>query len=86
MSEAEHQVVEAQETLDIRGEVCPYTFVRTKLALEEMAGGAVLRVLTDYPPATRNIPDSAKAHGHEVLGLRATGEKEWEIFIRKKEG
>ena len=25
--------------LDLRGEVCPYTFVRTKLALEELAEG-----------------------------------------------
>ena len=29
--------------LDLRGEVCPYTFVRTKLALEELPPGAELR-------------------------------------------
>ena len=34
--------------LDIRGEVCPYTFVKTRLALEEMQPGQVLRVLVDY--------------------------------------
>ena len=44
------------ETLNIRGEVCPYTFVRSKLKLEDMDEGQVLRVIVDYPPAIKNVP------------------------------
>ncbi|MFQ5795215.1 MAG: sulfurtransferase TusA family protein, partial [Candidatus Bipolaricaulia bacterium] len=46
--------------IDLTGEVCPYTFVKTKLALEEMEGGQVLKVTVDYKPASRNIPKSAE--------------------------
>lgn len=56
----------AEATLDLRGEVCPYTFVRTKLALEGMPIGARLAVVLDHEPATRNVPRSAREWGQEV--------------------
>ncbi|HWM89007.1 MAG TPA: sulfurtransferase TusA family protein [Kofleriaceae bacterium] len=71
--------------LDLRGEVCPYTFVRTKLALEEMPLGATLRVLVDHEPATRNIPRSAAEWGQEV---RSVGQDErpgtWLVVLVKR--
>jgi tRNA 2-thiouridine synthesizing protein A len=72
--------------LDIRGEVCPYTFVKTKLALEEMMPGQVLRVLVDYEPATRNVPRSVTLQGDEVLGVEPCGASEWAIMVRKLVG
>jgi tRNA 2-thiouridine synthesizing protein A len=69
--------------LDIRGEVCPYTFVKTKLALEEMAPGQVLRVLVDYEPATRNVPRSVKLQGDDVLSVEPCDVSQWAIMIRK---
>jgi TusA-related sulfurtransferase len=72
--------------LDIRGEVCPYTFVKTKLALEEMQPGQVLRVLVDYEPATRNVPRSVTVQGDEVLGVEPCGASEWAIMVRKLVG
>jgi len=55
------------------GEICPFTFVRTKLALEALPIGGVLRVLVDHEPATRNIPRSAAEWGQEVLRVTASG-------------
>ena len=72
--------------LDIRGEVCPYTFVKTKLALEEMTPGEVLRVLVDYEPATRNVPRSVALQGDEVLGVEPSGASEWAITVRRLVG
>ena len=69
--------------LDIRGEVCPYTFVKTKLALEEMQPGQVLRVLVDYEPATKNVPRSVKLQGDEVLNVESCGASQWAIMVRK---
>ena len=69
--------------LDIRGEVCPYTFVKTKLVLEEMQPGQVLRVLVDYEPATKNVPRSVKLQGDEVLGVESCGASQWAITVRK---
>lgn len=53
----------------MRGEVCPFTFVRTKLALEAVPIGGALRVLVDHEPAVRNIPRSATEWGQAVLGV-----------------
>ena len=69
--------------LDIRGEVCPYTFVKTRLALEEMAPGQVLRVWVDYEPATKNVPRSVKLQGDDVLSVQPCGASQWAILVRK---
>ena len=69
--------------LDIRGEVCPYTFVKTKLALEEMQPGQVVRVVVDYEPATKNVPRSVSLQGDQVLRVEACGASQWAIFVRK---
>ena len=70
-------------TVDLRGEICPFTFVRTKLALEALPIGGVLRVLIDHEPATRNIPRSAAEWGQEVLGV-AGGPHTWAIDLRRR--
>ena len=70
--------------LDIRGEVCPFTFVRTKLALEALPIGARLRVVTDHEPASRNIPRSATEWGQEVLGVSQLSEGLWAIDLVRR--
>lgn len=68
--------------LDLRGEVCPFTFVRAKLLLEELALGARLRVVVDHAPAARNVPRSAAAWGQRVLAVNAV-EGGWHIDLQK---
>ncbi|MDA8387984.1 MAG: sulfurtransferase TusA family protein [Nitrospiraceae bacterium] len=70
--------------IDIRGLVCPYTFVKAKLAVEEMEVGQVLEIVLDYPGAAANIPRSMEEHGQKVLKVDRTGENQWVIFIRKE--
>lgn len=70
--------------LDLRGEVCPYTFVRTRLALEEMPLGGALAVLIDHEPATRNIPRSAREWGQEVAAVEPAGPGLWRITLVKR--
>lgn len=77
---AKHKV---DRKIDIRGEVCPYTFVKSKLALEELESGQVLEVVTDHAPATENTPRSMEADGHKVLEVAKIGEHEWKIVIQK---
>ena len=83
----------APSTLNLCGEICPFTFVRTKLALEALPIGAVLRVIVDHEPATRNIPRSAAEWGQEVLevtgiggpgGLGGAAPRTWAIDLRKR--
>jgi Predicted redox protein, regulator of disulfide bond formation len=69
--------------LDIRGEVCPFTFVKSKLVLEQMELGQVLRVVLDYPPSVENVPKSMREEGQEVLAINKLDNNTWEILIRK---
>ncbi|WP_230972314.1 sulfurtransferase TusA family protein [Archaeoglobus neptunius] len=69
--------------LDLRGEVCPFTFIETKLKLEEMKSGEVLEVIVDHEPAARDVPKSIESEGHEVIDVRRDGDV-WRIVVRKK--
>lgn len=72
--------------LDLTGEVCPFTFVRTKLALEAMPVGARLRVVVDHAPARDNVPRSAAAWGQEVVGVTELAGGKWAIELVKRVG
>jgi tRNA 2-thiouridine synthesizing protein A len=67
--------------LDLRGEVCPYTFLKTRLALEALPAGALLRVLVDNETSARDVPRSLTAAGHAVLACAPAGEAVWAILI-----
>ncbi len=55
--------------IDITSDVCPMTFVRTKLALEKIPPGCVLEVRLNSGEPLNNVPRSAIDHGHTVLSL-----------------
>ena len=55
--------------LDITAEVCPITFVRTRLLLERMAPGQVLEIRLQGAEPLENIPRALVEEGHELLAL-----------------
>ena len=77
-------MIEADLELDITAEVCPMTFVRTKLALEQMAVGQVLNIrLRDGEPR-HNVPRAVRDHGHEILSLLPLSGELYELRVRKQ--
>jgi tRNA 2-thiouridine synthesizing protein A len=60
---------EPDRELDITGEMCPMTFVRTRLALDRMRPGETLLVRLRGDEPVRNVPRTAREQGHEVLSL-----------------
>ncbi|HEY2747113.1 MAG TPA: sulfurtransferase TusA family protein [Polyangia bacterium] len=71
------------DELDLSGEVCPYTFVRTKLRLEELPLGAELHIVVDHAPAAENVPRSLTAEGQEVVSVSQHGAR-WRIVAIKR--
>ena len=69
---------------DLKGEVCPYTFVKSKLALEMLESGQVLQVVVDNDESAVNVPKSLTNEGNNVLGVEKLDEKDWMITVRKK--
>ncbi len=75
--------MKVDKTLDLKGQICPYTFVRSKLAVEKMAIGEVIEIILDHKPAVENVPKSMENEGQKVLLIDQTGEHEWHLFVRK---
>lgn len=71
--------------LNLKGKICPYTFIESMLALEEMEAGEVLRVIVDYPPAACDVPNSLKNEGYEVLEVSKLNGTDWTIIVRNTE-
>jgi tRNA 2-thiouridine synthesizing protein A len=75
--------VTVDKELNLQGEVCPYTFVKSKLALEIMQPGQVLRVIVDNDESAANVPRSMQNEGHNVLGVARLNDKDWQIVVQK---
>ncbi len=69
--------------INLKGEECPMPFVKSKLALEEMELGEVLRVIVDYPPAVDNVRKSLEIQGEKVLSVKKINDTDWEIIVKK---
>lgn len=52
--------------LDITAEVCPITFVRTRLLLDRMAPGELAEIRLQGTEPLGNVPRAAAELGHEV--------------------
>lgn len=75
--------VAPDKKINIKGLVCPYTFVKAKIAIESMEVGQVLEILLDYEEASRSIPKSMEDHGQKVLKVEKINETDWVLQIRK---
>ena len=65
MSDISETVMDAE--IDLRGVMCPYNYVKTKLKLETMAVGQILSVIVDDGEPIRNVPRSVSEDGHTIL-------------------
>ena len=72
------------KSINIKGLVCPYTFVRAKIAIESMEVGRVLEILLDYEEAATSIPKSMEDHGQKVLKVEKINETDWILQIKKE--
>lgn len=57
--------------IDITREVCPMTWVRVKLRIEDLDSGDTLEVLLRGAEPLRNLPRNAADDGHLVRSLDA---------------
>lgn len=60
---------DADYFLDITAEVCPLTFVRTKLLIETMTRGSTAEVRLQGAEPLQNVPRAVEAQGLSILEL-----------------
>ncbi len=56
-----------KKRIDLHGVTCPMNFVKTILALEELAPGERMEVILDEGDAMLNVPRSLKNEGHRIV-------------------
>ena len=75
--------IKVDETVDITDVNCPVTFVKTKVALEELDEGQILQVHLNSGEPVQNVPRSVNEEVHEVLRLDDNGDGTFELYIKK---
>jgi TusA-related sulfurtransferase len=69
--------------IDITQEVCPMTFVRTRLALDRLRPGDQLRVRLRGGEPRDNVPRTAAEQGHTVLSVEDAADGTSIVLIQK---
>lgn len=70
------------KTIDVRGLFCPEPVFRTKIEIEKLASGDILRVLADDPESEEDISRWISRTGHQLLSINKTKE-DLEFTIKK---
>ena len=71
--------------VDITDVVCPVTFVKAKVAIEELEVGQVLSVHMNDGEPVQNVPRSMKEEGHKVLKLNKNDDGTFDLIVEKGE-
>ncbi|MFQ9515863.1 MAG: sulfurtransferase TusA family protein [Eubacterium sp.] len=73
------------DTVDITDVVCPVTFVKAKVALEELDDGQILAIRMNDGEPVQNVPRSIKEEGHQILKLNTNDDGTYTLIVKKVE-
>lgn len=74
-----------EESIDITDVVCPMTFVKVKVALEEIEVGQLLQIRMNDGEPIQNVPRSLKSEGHKVVAVDLNEDGTYQIIVEKGE-
>lgn len=74
--------MEADETLDCYGLLCPMPIVETNKKVKGMKIGQILEVLSTDEGIKEDMPAWCKSTGNEFLGVEENG-NELRVYLRK---
>ncbi|MBS7622059.1 sulfurtransferase TusA family protein [Candidatus Bathyarchaeota archaeon] len=74
----------SQRVLDVRATCCPYPQLKTKVALDQMKTGEILKVLTDDSTTADNIRLAVEQLGDTILSIQEKG-GDFTVIIQKSD-
>ena len=77
--------IKIDDTVDITDKVCPLTFVKAKVAIEELEIGQILAVRMNDGEPVQNVPRSIKEEGHQILKLVNNEDGTYNLIVKKVE-
>ena len=75
--------IKIDDTVDITDVVCPVTFVKAKVALEELDEGQILSIRMNEGEPVQNVPRSIKEEGHQILKLDDNEDGTYTLYVKK---
>jgi TusA-related sulfurtransferase len=75
--------IKVDDTVDVTDVKCPTTFVKAKVAIEELDEGQILAVRLNDGEPVQNVPRSLKEEGHEILKLNDNQDGTFTLFVKK---
>ena len=76
-------VDQSKEFVDITDVICPMTFVKAKVAIEELAAGEVLAIKMNDGEPIQNVPRSLKEEGHKVISVTRNEDGTYLVLVEK---
>lgn len=83
--EEKKQEEKVDQSLNLKGVICPINFVKAKLKLEEMEDGQNLEIIIDDGEPMQNIPRSVKEEGHKIVKVEKLSDGSFKLLVRKRE-
>lgn len=77
--------IKADAEVDITDKVCPLTFVKAKVSLDELEDGEVLAIRMNDGEPVQNVPRSMKEEGHQILKLEDNQDGTFTLYVKKVE-
>ena len=69
--------------IDLLDEICPMTFVKTKLALEQVNQGERIKVMYNSQEAKTNVVKSLNEIDHKIIAIKNIDKEKFYIIIEK---
>jgi tRNA 2-thiouridine synthesizing protein A len=70
------------KTIDVKGLYCPEPVFRTKIEMERLAIGDIIKVVADDPESEEDISSWVRRSGHDLLSVNKNNQV-LEFLIRK---
>lgn len=75
--------IKIDDHVDITDKVCPLTFVKAKVALDELEDGEVIAIRMNDGEPVQNVPRSIKEEGHQILKLVNNEDGTYNLIVKK---
>ena len=79
---SEQNEIKYDDAVDITDKVCPLTFVKAKVAIDELDDGEILAIRMNDGEPVQNVPRSLKEERHQILKLADNEDGTYTLFVK----
>lgn len=77
--------IKPNDFIDITNVVCPMTFVKVKVAMEELEAGEILEIRMNSGEPIQNVPRSLTEENYKILEVIKNEDNTYTVYVEKGE-